>query len=453
MQVDICEFISDDAVIKCAIDIACSPATCQTSISYRRYHRINMSDFRSDLKEMPFVKCPTNSVSQLYDQYVQDLGCVLDRHAPLVSSMKTKQRADWLSESYRLAKSLRRQFERAWRKDKSQYNRSRLRRQIAWCNHLVNRDKTVYYRKLISDNSHDSKKLWWELHKVLHRSHGTTLPSCESSKSLADRFATFFSNKIVKICESFSSSESCNTVHPPFDPPKLTVFTKVTQDEIEKIISKSPTKSCLLDPLPTFLVKECMDILLPSITKLVNCSLSEGLVPDGYKKAVVTPLIKKASLPVKDLKNYRPVSGLSFISKLVERVVAKQLVDHIHHHDLDNSYQSAYKSGHSTETALLSIKNDIHLSLSRGEATALVLLDLSAAFDTIDHSTLLDCLMDWFGVGGSAFKWFSSYFTECYQHVKIGSTLSNLKKLLFGVPQGSVLVLSYFLCTHLPLVH
>ena len=182
-----------------------------------------------------------------------------------------------------------------------------------------------------------------------------------------------------------------------------------------------------------------MDILLSSITKLVNCSLSEGLVPDGFKKAVVTPLIKKESLPVEDLKNYRPVSGLTFISKLVERVVAKELVDHIHQHDLDNSYQSAYKSGHSTETALLSIKNDIHLSLSRGEATALVLLDLSAAFDTIDHSTLLDCLLDWLGVSGLALKWFSSYLTERYQCVKIGSTLSKLQKLLFGVPQGSVL--------------
>ena len=145
-------------------------------------------------------------------------------------------------------------------------------------------------------------------------------------------------------------------VHPPFDPPKLTVFTQVTQDEIGKIISKSPTKSCLLDPLPTFLIEECIDILLPSITKLVNCSVREGLVPDGLKKAVVTPLIKKASLPVDDLKNYRPVSGLRVISKLVERVVAKQLVDNIHRHGLDNSYQSAYKSGHSTETALLSIK-------------------------------------------------------------------------------------------------
>ena len=157
---------------------------------------------------------------------------------------------------------------------------------------------------------------------------------------------------------------------------------------------------------------ECIDILLPSITKLVNFSLSEGLVLDGFKKAVVSPLIKKASLPVEDLKNYSPVSGLSFISKLVECVVAKQLVDHIHRHDLDNSYQSAYKPGHSTETALLSIKNDIHLSLSQGEATALVLLDLSAAYDTFDHSTLLGCLLDWFSVGGSALKWFCSYLTN-----------------------------------------
>ena len=107
--------------------------------------------FGLTFKEMPFVKCPVNSVSQLYDQCVQDLSRILDRHAPLVSSLKTKPHADWLSENYRLAKSLRRQFE--------QYNRSRLRLQIAWGNRLANRDKTVYYRKLISDNSHESKKL------------------------------------------------------------------------------------------------------------------------------------------------------------------------------------------------------------------------------------------------------------------------------------------------------
>ena len=122
-----------------------------------------------------------------------------------------------------------------------------------------------------------------------------------------------------------------------------------------------------------------------------------GLVPDGLKKAIVTPLIKKVSLPDEDLKNYRPVSGLSFISKLVERVVAKQLVDHIHQHGLDNSYQSAYKSGHSMETALLSIKNDIYLSLSRGEATALVLLDLSAGSPLILLIIPLSSAVFWIG--------------------------------------------------------
>ena len=111
-------------------------------------------------------------------------------------------------------------------------------------------------------------------------------------------------------------------------------------------------------------MKDCIDILLPSITKLVNCSLAEGIIPTSFKQAVVTPLIKKTSLPAEDLKSYRPVSGLSFMSKLVKRVVAKQLNDHIHDHNLDNRFQSAYNTGHSTETALLSIKNEVHLSLS-----------------------------------------------------------------------------------------
>ena len=178
----------------------------------------------------------------------------------------------------------------------------------------------------------------------------------------------------------------------------------------------------------------------------------EGCVPDAFKSAVVTPLIKKPNLPSNDLKNYRPVSGLSFISKLVERVVAKQLLEHIHVHNLDNPYQSAYKAGHSTETALLYIKNEVHLSLSRGESTALVLLDLSAAFDTIDHSTLLSCLQNWFGVSGCVLKWFTSYLTDRYQSIKIGSTLSDVCKLLFCIPQGSVLGPFYSHCTPPPLI-
>ena len=133
------------------------------------------------------------------------------------------------------------------------------------------------------------------------------------------------------------------------------------------------------------------------------------------------------------------MSGLCFISKLAEQVIASQLNDYVCSNGLENVKQSTYNLGHTTITALLSIKNDVHLALVRGEATAVVLLYQSAAFDTIDHGTLLDCLSSWFGVVGIILDWSNSYLSDCLQCVKIVSILSDGKKLLFCVPQGSVL--------------
>ena len=240
-----------------------------------------------------------------------------------------------------------------WRKDRSQLSRSRLCRQIAWCSAIINRDKAEYYSTIISDNSHDPKKLW---HTLRHKGQEMTLPPHKSEKSLANKFASFFHQKI-RIRDMFTASST--VVIPPIcTPTNLPRFNEVSENEVLKIIKNSPTKSYLLDPVPTFLLKYCVEILLPSITKLVNLSLAQK-----FKKAVVTPLIKKASLPNEDLQNYQPVSGLCFMSKVVERVVVKQLMQHINSNNLDNPRQSACKSDHSTETALLHIKNGIHLSL------------------------------------------------------------------------------------------
>ena len=353
-------------------------------MTYRRYHKINIDTLRNDLSNCSFVACPGDTAKKLYDQYTNDLSNLLDKHAPEVTRCLAKEPAKWLSDTYKNAKSIRQQFKHIWRKKKTPLNRARLRKQIARCNSLANKDKATYYRALVNENGDNPKKLWQVLRSTLHHIPDKVLPSNSSHKKLAYQFAAFFTNKIAKIRESLSSSSSFS-LPSPVNPPGLVKFDDASPDDIAKVIKNSPTKSCLLDPWPTFLVKDCLDILLPSITKLVNCSLSEGAVPDGFKSAVVTPLIKKSSLSKDDLKNYRPVSGLSFISKLVERVVASQLSRHVSLHGLENENQSAYRRGHSTETALLSIKNQIHLSLARGEATAVVLLDQSAAFDTIDH--------------------------------------------------------------------
>ena len=139
----------------------------------------------------------------------------------------------------------------------------------------------------------------------------------------------------------------------------------MTESEVRKIIAKSPTKSCSLDPAPTWMVKDSVDELIPMVTILVNLSLQSANVPDSMKQALVTPLLKKDDLdPV--LKTYRPVSNLSFLSKVLERVVAARLTNYMTINQLHEPMQSAYRACHSTETALVRVQNDILRTLDQG---------------------------------------------------------------------------------------
>ena len=156
------------------------------------------------------------------------------------------------------------------------------------------------------------------------------------------------------------------------------------------------------------------------------------------KSAIVRPLIKKAGLNP-ELKNFRPVSNLSFLSKVLERVVTSRLVQHITAHNMNEPMQSAYRSGHNTETALLKIQSDLLQALDKRKAAVLVLLDLSAAFDTIDHDIMLNRLTSLFGITGKALQWLESYLTNRSQSVVIDGFTSNVANLVWGVPQGSVL--------------
>ena len=127
------------------------------------------------------------------------------------------------------------------------------------------------------------------------------------------------------------------------------------------------------------------------IADIINISLRDGIFPETLRKALVRPLLKKPNLDLLD-KNYRPVSNLSYVSKLIEQVAAVQLVNHIESHGLMEVYQSAYHALHSTETALLKVKTDVIKALENQEVACLILLDLSVAFDTIDHDILLSRL-------------------------------------------------------------
>ncbi|PIK50750.1 hypothetical protein BSL78_12389 [Apostichopus japonicus] len=232
---------------------------------------------------------------------------------------------------------------------------------------------------------------------------------------------------------------SANCLTEPLPASSFDSFSEATEDEILKIIKNSPSKSCMLDPLPTWLAKGCSAELILLIKNIVNTSMSTGTVPDSFKVAHVTPVLKKTSLDRNCLKNYRPISNLSFVSKVLEKTVLSRLMDYLTQENLLEPYQSAYKSGHSTETALNAVHNFITSKLDEDCFVLLVLLDLSSAFDTVNHSILLERLQSKYRLGGTVLSWFNSYITERYQQVKIEDVLSSPRPLVTGVPQGSVL--------------
>lgn len=154
--------------------------------------------------------------------------------------------------------------------------------------------------------------------------------------------------------------------------------------------------------MPTQIVMECLDILLPIITQLINFSFDTVSFPEAWKEALLKPLLKKDGLNLL-FKNYRPVNDLSFVSKITERSASNQLHSRMSQNGLYPILQSGYRKHHSTETAWLNIKNDILMNMNEGHVTLLVLLDLSAAFDTIDHNRLLEGLRSRFGGAGLVF--------------------------------------------------
>ena len=215
--------------------------------------------------------------------------------------------------------------------------------------------------------------------------------------------------------------------------------------KLKNLFGAHRQNQCDLDPIPTSVLKNCVDILITPITHIINISMETSTFPQNFKEAHVRPLLKKTSLPKNELKNYRPVSNLSFISEILEKIVANRLQADIKNNHLCNPLQSAYRKHHSTESALLKVHNDISISIDKSEVTALTLLDLSAAFDTIDHATLTDRLSDWYGISGQAQIWFS-YLKNRLQSIKIKDTFSDKVTLSYGVPQGSVLGPVLFTC-------
>ena len=300
---------------------------------------------------------------------------------------------------------------------------------------MLNYNKRASLATLVEAAEKDLKKLFRIVNSLLGRKEDNPMPLGKMDSQLAEEFATFFLEKIDKIRDKF---KGIVPYHPrQLGTPNLERFAPISSRQLEKIIHKMKPKTCALDLIPTSKLQEIIEGCIPTITHLVNSSLDQGAFCDIWKEALVKPLIKKKLLGMQN-SNYRPVSNLSFISKIIEKVTLEQFNTHCQENSLVPEYQSAYRKNHSCETSLVKLVNDILWNMDRQLVTSIVILDLSTAFDTVDHDLLLDVLEARFGITGTARKWYESYLKPRRFRVVVGKEESQPRQLDYSVPQGSI---------------
>ncbi len=182
---------------------------------------------------------------------------------------------------------------------------------------------------------------------------------------------------------------------------QIHTFSPLSETEVSKLILSNHPTTCPLDPIPTHLLQAISSSVIPALTHIINTSLHTGTFPTAFKQARVCPLLKKPALNPALLENYRPVSLLPFIAKTLERVVFNQLSLFLAQNNILDNNQSGFRSGQSTETALLSVTEALRLARSASKSSVLILLDLSAAFDTVNHQILMSILRK-MGISGTA---------------------------------------------------
>ena len=361
--------------------------------------------------------------------------CVIDTLAPPKEvTLSTHPRQPWFNDAVKAQHKVVKNRESAWLKYKLNSNWIAYKKERNIYNRLLTYSKHQSLSKKINDLKGNTKGLYKLMANLTGVTSQNPMPQGKTDTQLAEEFAEFFIDKIDKIHQQFQNTVAY--ISETNDTPQLRKFNPVTESKVEKTINSMHSKSCELDAIPTPLLKRLIHKCLPFITKIINISLIQGIFSDDWKVAIVRPLLKKAGLALMN-KNYFPVSSLSLLSKLVEKCVLHQFNAHCETYSLIPDFQSVYRKGYSTETSLIKLCNDLLWSVERQEVTMVVLLDLSTAFDTVDHDLLLRIFQNHFGIMGTALQWYDNYLRPRRMKVCVNGTYSKELNLKHRVPQGS----------------
>ena len=324
-------FISDHAAVLCQLD-SVKPCTATKEISYRQLKSIDMDALSSDLIASELCTSVFTDLDMMVSYYNSTLSSLLDKYAPLrTKSVANGKRGPWFNHIIKDAIKARRRAERKWRYFKSAQDLSVFKKKKNHAIYLMNQARCDYYTNHIQQNSSDQRKLFNVTKSLLCDTNTASFPRVDNVR-LANDFGNFFAQKIENINASLANSSTSSVPSLPATDitclkERFTGFKTLSQEQVRMLISKAAGKSCQLDPIPTPIVLKLLDVLLPVITKLINLSFDTGRFAEAWKEALVLPSLKKPGLD-SAFKNSRPVSNLSYISKLSERAGVEQFMEH-----------------------------------------------------------------------------------------------------------------------------
>lgn len=423
-----------------------APSPSNSIIRFQLISERTISALRNKLGEIDWTDLLTiNDVNSFYDRFLDRLSRAYNECIPVIEKRYKTNHKPWITHCISKSIKEKNRLYATYVKHPCEYSRERYRSYKNRLNHLLRVSERNYAREQLQKYSANLKNQWKVINSIIERKQHSRLPllmrtdanqdALNDPNQIANEMNSFFVNAGISVIaqnppsvtDPLSFLPNVNSSHSMYARP-------ATEREISKIIDNLKNSACGTDQFKRKVIKEVKAQLIQPVLHLVNLSLKSGIFPEKLKDAVITPVFKKGSKEL--IGNYRPISVLNVFSKILEKVMYERLISYVEATQILYNRQFGFRKGCSTEMAVTEAVSIVTKALNEKSSILAVNMDLSKAFDTINHEILCRKLAK-YGLSGNILRWFISYLSNRKQMVKYNNTLSTKLTVKCGVPQGS----------------